>query len=59
MNNFIVSFSDELKVLEDMDEDIEKRKQRLFLRIKGMQIEELIKNKFNSIDKNEKNKEKN
>jgi len=59
MTNFFMSFSDELKVLEDMGEDIEKRKERLFSRIKGLKVEGLIRSKFKIIDKQEKVIDKN
>jgi hypothetical protein len=54
VNNFVVSFSDELKVRQDMGEDIEKRKDRLFERIKGMKIEALVREKFKSNEKKDK-----
>ncbi|MCK5834481.1 MAG: serine/threonine protein kinase [Lentisphaeria bacterium] len=59
MTNFFITFSDEMKALEDLNEDIEKRKQRLFTRIKGMKIEGLIRNKFNIVETKEIINEKN
>jgi serine/threonine protein kinase len=53
ISNFITNFSDELKVMQDMGDDIEKKKARLFDRIKGMKIEGLVKEKFKVSEKKE------